>query len=107
MNPKLKRWVGRMFMATLVAMFVVAFAYTLPADFALLAAIDMATYVDALIGVYVVARISRLRPMINYFRLRAASTTRRLGKRARHATGSIARNNKGANDDHPEVAAVA
>jgi hypothetical protein len=107
MNPKFKSWAGRIIKAALIAMFVFVFAYTLPFDLALLAAIDMATYADALIGVYVVARITRLRPMIFYFELRAALMTRRLGKRARRDVGSVAKKNEGANDDHPAVAIAA
>ena len=107
MNPKFKSWAGLIFKAALITLFVFAFAYTLPYDLALLGAIDMAVYVDALVGVYVVARITRLRPMIDYLKLRAASIIRRLGKRTRRVTGAVAKKHEGANDDHPEVAAVA
>ena len=107
MTNKLKKWAGRAFMAAMVCLFVFAFAYSLPADFALLAAIDMAVYVDAFIGVYVVARIAKLRPMIGYLKLRASTLLRRLGARARRVAGSVAKKNEGANDDHPAWALAA
>ena len=107
MNQKLKRIAGRIFMAALVAMFVFAFAYTLPIDFALLAAIDMATYVDALVGVYVISRIARVRPTIEYLKLRAAFVARRFAKRAPRLPNSTTNKNEGANDDHPLVARAA
>lgn len=107
MNQNPKRWAARIFMATLIAMFVFAFAYTLPYDFALLAAIDMATYVDALIGVYVIARVTKLQPMIDHFKLRAATMFRRHGRRARRISSLTAKKYEGANDDHPAVALAA
>lgn len=107
MNPKFKSWASRLIKAALIALFIFAFAYTLPYDLALLAAIDMAVYVDALVGVYVVARVTKLRPMIGYFRLRAAALGRRLGKRARRAVGSVAKKSEGANVDHPALALAA
>ncbi len=107
MKQKLKRWADRIIKAALIAIFVFAFAYTLPYDLALLAAIDMSVYVDAFIGVYVVARITRLRPMTDYLKFRAATLARRLGQRARRVTGSVAKKNEGANDDHPAVAVAA
>ena len=108
MNQKFKKWAGRIFMAALVMLFVFAFAYTLPADFALLAAIDMATYVDAFIGVYVVARIARLRPILAYARMRAAMLVRRTATRARRLLNRPDKGrNNAANDDHPWVALAA
>ena len=108
MHSKFKYWAGRVFMAALVCLFVFAFAYTLPADFALLAAIDMATYVDAFIGVYIVSRITRLRPMLSYLRLRLAVQLRRSGKRVRQIR---VRREPGkttaANDDRPAFAIAA
>ena len=95
-------------MAALVTLFVFAFAYSLPADFALLAAIDMATYVDAFIGVYLFGRIARLRPMLAYARLRASLMIRRFAKRARrHTIRSDKSRNTPANDDHPAFALAA
>ena len=108
MSDKLKKWAGRIFMASLVALFVFGFAYSLPADFALLAAIDMATYIDAFIGVYVFARIARLRPMLAYGRLRASLMIRRFAKRARrHPIRTDKSRNTPANDDHLAFALAA
>ena len=98
MKQKLKRWAGRIFTAALIAMFVFAFAYTLPYDFALLAAIDMATYVDALIGVYVIARITKLRPMVDYLKIRIVQRfpKRQLGKAQKPMISAD-------NDDYPAL----
>ena len=107
MHSKLKYWAGRAFMAALVCLFVFAFAYSLPADFALLAAIDMATYVDAFIGVYVIARVTRLRSYLAYVRARMAMTIRRFGKRARRLTIRPDKSRNAANDDDPAMAMAA
>ena len=108
MNEKLKYWAGRAFMATLVALFVVAFAYTLPFDFALLAAIDMAIYADAFIGVYLIARVTRVGPAMAYYRLRLATLLGRFAKRARRPSiRSDKSRNSAANHDHPAVAMAA
>ena len=107
MNQKLKRIAGRIFMAALVAIFVFAFAYTLPADFALLAAIDMATYVDAFIGVYVIARVTRFRSYLAYVRAHMAMTMRRFGKRAQRLTIRADKSRNAANDDDPAIAMAA
>ena len=107
MTNKLKKWAGRLFMAALVCLFVFAFAYSLPADFALLAAIDMATYVDAFIGVYVIARVTRLRPYLAYVRARMAMTMRRFGKRARRLAIRSDKSRTAANDDDLAVALAA
>ena len=108
MNQRLKKWAGRIFMAALVTLFVFAFAYSLPADFALLAAIDMATYVDAFIGVYVVARISKLRPLLSYARIRAATMLRRIERRTRRLINRPDKSRSdAANDDHPWIALAA
>ena len=107
MNQKLKRIAGRIFMAALVCLFVFAFAYTLPIDFALLAAIDMATYVDAFIGVYLIARVARLRPYLAYVRARTAMAMRRFGKRARRLTIRADKSRNATNDDDPAVAMAA
>ena len=103
MNHKLKSWAARVFTAMLIAIFVYAFAYTLPFDFALLAAIDMATYVDALIGVYLIARITRLRPIMAYGRSRASLLLHRFAKRARRlsARSDKSRTSAANDDDRP------
>lgn len=95
-------------MAVLVALFVFAFAQTLPIDFAMLVAVDMALYVDALIGVYVIASVTKLRAAATYYRLQAVDRTRRLGKRARRVAGHVAgRPKQPANDDDPAWAIAA
>ena len=102
---KLRMWSGKVVMALLVALFVFAFAQTLPIDFALLVAVDMALYVDALVGVYVIAQMTRLRPMIAYLGLQASALAGRFRKRARRVrTRLINGLKKPANDDDPAVA---
>ena len=95
-------------MAVLVALFVFAFAQTLPIDFAMLVAVDMALYVDALIGVYVIGSVTKLRAAAAYYRLQAVDRITRLGKRARRVAVRIASSLKQpANDDHPAWALAA
>ncbi len=105
MWSKLRIWSGKVVMALLLALFVFAFAQTLPIDFALLAAVDMAVYVDALVGVYVVAQVTKLRPMFAYLGLQLSALAGRFGKRARRVrTRLINSLKKPANDDDPAVA---
>ena len=92
-------------MAALVALLAVGFGYSLPADLALLAAIDMTTYVDALLGVYVVANVARLKPMIAYLRVFATRAARRARKRTSRAFRKAMR--KSAEHDGHPVRAVA
>ncbi len=95
-------------MVVLVAFFVWAFAASLPLDFAFLAAVDMALYVDALFGVYVVANVTKLRATATYYRLRAIDRIGRLGKRARRVAVRVAKKIKQpANDDDPAWAIAA
>ncbi|MEO7411051.1 MAG: hypothetical protein ABIU10_07005 [Sphingomicrobium sp.] len=108
MWKKIKVWSGRVVMALMVALFVYAFAQTLPIDFALLVAVDMAVYVDALVGVYVIAQVTKLRPMIAYLRLRASAFRGRLNKRARRIRTHVIDGHKSpANDDDPAWAMAA
>jgi len=108
MWQRLKYWAGGVGMALLVALFVFAFAQTLPIDFALLVAVDMALYVDALIGVYVIASATKLRAVAAYYRVHAAGRIRRLGKRARRAAVRVRKSLKPpANDDDPAWAIAA
>ncbi len=97
-----KYWTGRIVTAILVGLFLFAFAQTLPVDFAVLIALDMALYVDALIGVYVIGSVTKLRAAATYYRLLAVNRIRRLGKRARRVAGRVAsRLKQPANDDDP------
>ena len=103
-----KYWVGRIVMVALVALFVFAFAQTLPIDFAMLVAVDMALYVDALIGVYVIGSVTRLRATAAYYRLQALDRIRRFTQRARRVADRVAKTLKQpANDDDPDWAMAA
>jgi hypothetical protein len=103
MNRKsIKRWAGRALVAVLVMLLAAGFTYSLPMDLAFLAAVDVATYVDALVGVYVVANIARIRPMIAH--LRASSI--RVARKARSRSSRPARRalpKSADNDDHPAL----
>lgn len=105
-NQRFRKWADRAAMAALVALLVVGMAYSLPADLALLAAIDMATYVDALIGVYVVARIGKIRPMLFVLRASATGAAQRARARGRRLVRKSVR--KTADDkDRPAMAVFA
>lgn len=102
---RIKRWTGRAAMALLVIIFAAVLAYSFPADLALLLAIDVATYVDALVGVYVIAQVTRLRPLIALGR---ASLAARFGRRSRRATAMRpSKRTSAANDDDPGLAVAA
>ncbi len=95
-------------MAVLVGLFLFAFAQTLPIDFAMFVAVDMALYVDALIGVYVIGSVTKLRAASQYYRLQARDRIRRLGKRAKRVAGRVTTaRKKPANDDDPVWAMAA
>ncbi len=105
MRLKVKAWAGRAIMLTLIAALMLGLAYTAPLDLALIGAIDLATYIDALLGVYVIAQISRLRPMLAMSRLWIAARLRRPRSRAtavRPAEKALPAND----DDRPHALAA-
>jgi hypothetical protein len=64
MIESLKRWTYRVAMLALVSVLLIGLAYTFPADAALLFAIDLATYVEVAVAVYVAGQVARLKPML-------------------------------------------
>jgi len=64
MIDNLKRWAYRMTMLVLVSVLLIGLAYPFPADVALLFAVDLAAYVEAVVAVYVTAQVIRLKPML-------------------------------------------
>ena len=105
MNAKLKSWISRTFLLALVAVLMVGLAYTVPLDLALIGAIDMATYIDALVGVYLIAQVARLRPIIGASRAWVA--TRFWRRRQRPIVTRRLTKAPPANDDDRPVALAA
>lgn len=105
-SQSIRKWGKSILLAALVALLAIGFSYTWPADLALLAAIDMATYADALIGVFVLAQVARLKPMLALLRASVAGVTQRCrGRRSRTARKALPK--RAANDDHPAWAMAA
>jgi hypothetical protein len=89
MWKKCRKLLGFLILALLVA----GLASTFPPDLALLGAIDFASYVDVLIGVYLVATVTRAGPLLHgarqfarrWFRLGRPRQRRRPRSASRHA----------------------
>jgi hypothetical protein len=108
MNRKsIEKWAGRALVAGLVMLLAVGFAYSLPMDLAFLAVVDVATYVDALVGVYVVANLARIRPMIAHLRATAIGIARRTRSHSSHMARRPLPKRADNDDDHPALAVAA
>lgn len=95
----LKHWSGRIAMALIVAIFVAGLASTFPADIAFLMAVDLGTWVEAAIAVYVVAQVTKVRPAIAFLRARLFFRKQR-SSRGKY-TRSVAIKRESSNDDDP------
>ena len=79
----LKQRSRRMLFALVVMLFAAALASSFPADIAFLFAIDLGTWVEAAVAVYLVASVARIRPIMAFvrarlFRARPRSARRRI-----------------------------
>jgi hypothetical protein len=106
-SKKIRKLMGAIAMSILIALLVAGLAYTFPIDFALLGAVDLSIYVDALVGVYVIANVVKLRSLAQFIRARLGRTIRRLGARRKrtHAIGQQ-RRPADAHNDNDDPAAV-
>jgi hypothetical protein len=108
MGAKIRKLLGTIAMSLLIALLVASLAYTLPIDFALLGAIDLSIYIDALVGVYVIANVVKLRSFGYVVRARLRGTTRRLGMRKKRKAAFRQQRPTGkAQNDNDGPAAVA
>jgi hypothetical protein len=97
MWKKSRRLLALLAVSLLVALFAAALASSFPADLALLSALDLTAYVDAVVGVYLMATVIRIRPLVQVVRQTVGSWMR-LARSRRKRSRSIAR-------EHPQASA--
>lgn len=103
-----KSWLKTALIWSVILFVASGFAYTLPIDLALLAAIDMATYFEALVAVALVVQLTRFRAIAVYYlaRLKTFLNHVRGRTQTRAPRQSKGRLPNADNDDHPELVAV-
>lgn len=94
----LRQWSGRAALTLILIVIVAGLASTFPADLAFLMALDLSTWVEAAIAVYVAAQITRIRPILTL--LGARFPLRRTGARETR-TRAVAKRRESSNDDDP------
>ena len=94
----LKKRSGRTAIALIVMLIAMGLALSFPPDIAFLFAIDMGTWFEAAIAVYVVAQVTRIRPLVAFLKARLAIRHRRAARRPR--TAAVERK-EASNDDKP------
>lgn len=103
---RLKQWFGRALLALIVMLLAAALAYSFPADIALLLAVDLGTWVEAAVAVYVTARFAKIRPLIAFLRAHLAVRSARSPRQPR--SRAVAAQKQPCNDDeHRPLAALA
>ena len=93
----LRQWSSRAALALIVAVLVVGLASSFPADIAFLMAIDLGTWVEAAVAVYVVTQVTRIRPIFGILRVRFFSQRRS----RRQVRRRVARKERRSKDDDP------
>lgn len=89
----------------LIVILAAGLAYTLPMDLAFLMAVDLSVYLDALVGVYLIANLVKVRPALHLARAAVGRLIRRFGARAKRSARVQSREAQSAdNDDWPEPA---
>lgn len=101
MKDKMKAWAYKLAMLVLVSIAAIGLAYSFPADLALLFAMDIAIYVEAVVTMFVTAQVARIRPMLMGTRLWLASLGSRLRGRTRIRRAIKPKTPPVANDDDP------
>jgi O-antigen/teichoic acid export membrane protein len=100
----LRHWTSRAVLVLLIVLLVAGLAYSFPIDAAFLFAIDLASWVEAAVAVYVVSQVTRIRPIIAYLRGLFSGRSRRSRRQFRQHRTSILRK---PDDDHPAMWALA
>lgn len=98
----LRHWAHRFVLLALIAVLVMGLAYTFPADVALLFALDLSVYVEAVVTVFVVAQVARIRPMITMTRQWLIAAYGRVLGRTASRTGLSIRRDKSGSDNEDE-----
>lgn len=101
----LKHWAHKFVLVALVAALMVGLAYTFPADVALLAALDLSVYLEAVVTIFVVAQVARVRPMVVQAKAwLQAAYGRTLGRTASRPTISARREERSSDNDEDDGA---
>ena len=95
----LKLWTGRAALALVVVLLAAGLAYSFPADIAFLFAIDIGTWLEAAVAVYVAAQVTKIRPVVSFLRARLFGRQRKSARQVR--TRTAAKRDLPANDDDP------
>jgi hypothetical protein len=103
MGARLRHILAMSAMSLLIIVIAVGLAYSFPADLAMLAAVDLSVYVDALVGAYLVASLVKVRPALQLARSAIRAVGRRLGGRRKRSRSRIQRPaaSRADNDDGP------
>jgi hypothetical protein len=80
-------------------MLVAGLAYSFPLDVAFLMAVDLGTWIEAAVAVYVVSNVTRIRPILAFIRARQSVFRRRSRREVR--TPAVSRRRESSNDDDP------
>jgi len=100
----LRHWSSRAVVTVIVILILAGLATSFPADIAFLMAIDLGTWVEAAVAVYVATQVTKIRPILTF--IRARFFTRRSSKR--QIRTRVTRRDKSADDDPaPEWALAA
>ena len=108
----LKRWGTRILVAVAIAVIASALAYSLPVDFALLIAVDVTAYFEALFGVYLFSQVAPWRVVASKARVKLlALAIQMLGapqrRMKRDTRKRVQRLPQADNDDRPALIAAA
>ena len=95
----LKQRSMRVVVAVIVIVLVAGLAVSFPPDFALLMAVDLSTWVEAAISVYIATQLTRVRPAAAFIRMKLSGRVRKSQRRTR--VRSVSRTSDAANDEDP------
>ena len=95
----LRQWSGRAALTLILIVIVAGLASTFPADLAFLMALDLSTWVEAAVAVYVAAQVTKIRPILSFLRARFVLGRRTAARERR--TRAVAKRRESSNDDDP------
>jgi uncharacterized membrane protein len=95
----LKRRSARAVLALIVMLLVAGLAVSFPPDLAFLMALDVSTWVEAAVAVYVATQLTKVRPLLIFVRARLFGRTRKSPRQSR--TRAITKTAEASNDDEP------
>jgi len=98
----LRLWTSRAMMALIVVLIAVGLAYSFPMDVAFLMAIDLGTWIEAAVAIYVVSSVTRIRPIVAILRTRLFALRKRSRRRTR--TPAASKRMAPSNDEDPAQA---